>query len=196
MKKLPWRFLALSLLCGGEACRSPSAGPYRPPSEEARDTRRAESLTQEALASLDSDPQDAERLLREALTADLFFGPAHNDLGVLFLNQSKLYEAANEFEWAKKLMPGHPEPRLNLGLTLERAGQIDEAIESYDSALEAYPGHLRTTQALSRLLLRAGRDDERLPSMLKELALRGETEVWREWAREQATRLRRFPNEE
>jgi len=32
---------------------------------------------------IDSDPAKAAELLREALTADLFFGPAHNNLGVL-----------------------------------------------------------------------------------------------------------------
>jgi hypothetical protein len=51
----------------------------------------------------------------EALSADLFFGLAHNNLGVLYLKEDKLYEAANEFEWARKLMPGHPDPRMNLG---------------------------------------------------------------------------------
>ncbi len=40
----------------------------------------------------------------------------------MFLGQRKLYEAANEFEWAKKLLPGHPDPRVNLARTLEEAG--------------------------------------------------------------------------
>ena len=35
-------------------------------------------------------------------------------------------------------MPGHPGPRMNLALTLERAGRIDEAMATYDTALEVY----------------------------------------------------------
>jgi Flp pilus assembly protein TadD len=54
---------------------------------------------------MDSEPEKAERLLREALTADLWHGPAHNDLGVIHLRRNELYEAASEFEWARKLMP-------------------------------------------------------------------------------------------
>jgi len=57
-------------------------------------------LTHEAATLIDADPATAEKLLREALTADLYHGPAHNNLGVLYLKMSppKLYEAASEFE--------------------------------------------------------------------------------------------------
>ncbi len=110
-----------------------------------------------------------------------------NNLGVLYLTQSKLYEAANEFEWARKLMPGHPDPRMNLALTLERAGRIDEALATYDTALEVYPNHLPTIQALARIQLRHSRTDDRTPDLLKEIALRSEPE-WQQWARQQMTR--------
>lgn len=54
-----------------------------------------------------------------ALTADLNHSPAHNNLGVVDLGQQKLYKAASEAEWAKKLIPGHPDLRVNLGLLME-----------------------------------------------------------------------------
>jgi len=79
----------------------------------------------------------AEDLLRQALVADLVYGPAHNNLGVVYLERGDLYAAANEFEWARKLMPGHPDPRTNLALTLERAGQEYRALARYDPALLA-----------------------------------------------------------
>lgn len=60
------------------------------------------------------DIAKAERLFRSALAADPYCGPAHNDLGVVYLKGGQLYEAAAEFDWARKLMPGHPDPRLNL----------------------------------------------------------------------------------
>ncbi len=138
---------------------------------------------------MEVNPARAERLLRDALTADLYHGAAHNNLGVIFLGQGRLYEAAGEFEFAAKLMPGHPDPRLNLALTLERAGRPGEAIDAYGSALEASPEQAPTMQALARLQVRAGRDDQRTPDLLREIAMRGESEMWRDWARTQMTRL-------
>jgi len=150
----------------------------------------ARGLTLEALGVLESDPVKAEELLQSALKADPFDGPAHNNLGVLFLRQSKLYEAASEFEQARKLMPGNPDPRLNLGLTFEKAGLYERAFNGYDAALEASPTHIRTIQAVASLTLRTGRASVRLTGMLEDIALRGETSTWRNWAKEQLSRLR------
>jgi tetratricopeptide (TPR) repeat protein len=170
-------FVTLGLL---GACAS-SSSPYRTPSEATRNTEKAQRLTQQAAAVIPTDPNRAERLLREALAADLYHGPAHNNLGVIHLERGQLYEAASEFEWARKLMPGHPDPRLNLALTLERGGRIDEAITTFDTALEVFPGHLPTIMALARAQLRYDRPDHRTDDLLDEIALRGD-EQWRKWA--------------
>jgi protein O-mannosyl-transferase len=105
--------------------------------------------------------------------------------GVALLKRGALYEAANEFEWARKLMPGHPDPRMNLALTLEKAGRIDEALATYGTALEVYPGHIPTMQALARCQIRHGRTDDRTSGMLKKIVLSGETPLWRQWAQQQ-----------
>ena len=173
--------LALALV----ACRSTGDGPYAPTEEAGRNTVRAQELNAEAADALDTDLFEAERLLREALTADIFFGPAHNNLGVVYLKQGKLYEAAGEFEWARKLLPGHPDPRLNLALTLEQAGKTDEAIATYKTALEVWPGHIATIQALAKLHVQAGRKCPEVDAWISEVTMRGETESWREWARRQ-----------
>lgn len=178
----------LLALTSGTGCSTAPVGPYTPPSESDRHTARAEQLTKEAAELVEKDPEKAEKLLREALTADLYHGPAHNNLGVLFLKQGKLYEAANEFEWARKLMPGHPDPRFNLAFTLESAGRVDEALTMYASALEVYPDHLATIQAMTKLQVRSGRTDARTDSNLNEIALRGDSETWRVWARKQLAR--------
>jgi tetratricopeptide (TPR) repeat protein len=175
----------LSLLLMMSGCKSSPHGPYTTPSNDSRDPQRAQALTTQAVELMDKDPGKAEEILREALTADIYFGPAHNDLGVLCLKKGQWYEAANEFEWARKLMPGHPDPRMNLALTLERAGRIDEALATYETALEVYANHVPTMQAMSRLQLRHNRVDDRTPGMLKEIALAGETAQWREWAQYQ-----------
>jgi len=164
-------------------CATTSRGPYAPLSEQDRNPLEAQRLNTQAADLMTTNPKRAESLLRDALTADLYFGPAHNNLGVLYLSQNLLYQAAAEFEWARKLMPGHPDPRLNLGIAMERAGRIDEALASYHAALEAYPNHLPSLQALTRAQLRNNRADESTQESLREIALRSKAQQWRTWAR-------------
>jgi len=168
--------------------------PYAPVSEADRDTQKAIALNNQALPYMDkSDPASltrAEDLLRQALKADLYFGPAHNNLGVLYLQQGKYYEAAGEFEWARRLLPGHPDPRVNLAMTLESAGRGDDAISTYRTALEVYPDYVAAMQGLARLQLKSGKTDEKTTLLLKEIAMRGETPEWRDWARGELTRVR------
>jgi len=157
---------------------------YRPASESARNPLEAQRLTAEAVPLMVSEPEKAEQLLQQALTADLFHGPAHNNLGVLMLNAQppKLYEAAHEFEWAGKLMPGHPDPQHNLAMTLEAAARYDDAIASYRAALEVRQGHLPSLQALTSLQLRLDRTDDHTVEALRTIALQGTTPQWRAWA--------------
>ena len=52
-----------------------------------------------------AEPDRAEALLREALTADLFQAKAHNNLGVLLLAKGDLYildKASGEFRTPKE----------------------------------------------------------------------------------------------
>jgi len=75
---------------------------------------------------------------------------------------------------------------MNLALTLEQAGQTDQAIATYKTALEVWPGHIATVQALARLEIVSGRTSADLDGWLAEIAMRGETEDWRAWARSRA----------
>jgi Tfp pilus assembly protein PilF len=183
------RWIAVVAVAALAACASSRPrGPYEAPNEAQRDSVKAEHLSREAADLLKSDPERAEKLLREALSWDLYFGPAHNNLGVLFLAEGKRYEAAQEFEWAKKLLPGHPDPRVNLALCFEDAGRFDEALEHYASALEVCPGYVPAMQGAASASLRFGKPDPRLRGWLDEVALRGETASWREWAAEHVVR--------
>lgn len=85
-------------------------------------------------------------------------------------------------------MPGHPDPRINLGIALERGGKIDEALDAYASAIEVYPNHLPAMEALTRLQLRSRQSDEGTRTMLEEIAYRGEAE-WKRWAKTQLIKL-------
>jgi tetratricopeptide (TPR) repeat protein len=181
---MKWPVLAVMASIGAVGCRSTASGPYNPPDTTSRETAEAERLSREAAAVIATDPEKSEGLLRESLSKDLFFGPAHNNLGIVFLKQGKLYEAAGEFEWARKLMPGHPDPRVNLAITLERAGKTEDALATYTAALEVYPDYLPAIEGLASLTARAGKHDDHMQAWLKEIGLHEEDSRWRAWAAE------------
>lgn len=192
-----WRAATSSLLtltCLGTVTGCAASGSrgqsYQPRTTEARDRVLAEKLCDEAETLLSTDPVKAEELLLAALDADVFSGRAHNNVGVLYLDQGRLYDAATAFEAARRLLPENPDPRLNLGLTLERAGRVDEAIDAFEMAHNLNPHHFGALQALARAQLRYGRADDRTPNMLAEIALRGD-DAWRSWAVMQAAHLDR-----
>lgn len=174
--------VVVALVTSLAGCKSAVPSPYQTPSGVSRSTVEAEALSREGADLVQADPGKAETLFCKALTKDLYFGPAHNNLGVLYLKQQKLYEAANEFEWARKLMPGHPDPRVNLALTLEMAGKVEDALASYGAALEVYPDYLPAVQGIASLTIRAGREDDRLEKWLETIAMRGDPGEWRAWA--------------
>jgi hypothetical protein len=76
---------------------------------------------------------------------------------VLLLNQGKIYNATFEITWVRKLLPGHPGPRLNVAVALERGGKIDEAIAAAQAALEVRPGYLPAVHALLLALRKKSR---------------------------------------
>ncbi|MGD9791117.1 MAG: hypothetical protein AB7Q00_08755 [Phycisphaerales bacterium] len=170
------------------ACASHRPGPYQSQVEASRDPVRAERLSREAADLMATNPAKAEDLLRESLTADLYCGPAHNNLGVIHLSRGELYEAASEFEWARKLMPGHPDPRLNLALALHRAGKSVDAIAAARAALEVRPEYVPAKQALALLLVNAGTRTVETDQLLDDVSLAGETDRWRSWARMELVR--------
>jgi hypothetical protein len=87
-------------------------------------------------------------------------------------------------------MPGHPDPRVNLALVLERAGKLDDARTNYESALKEYPDYLPAIQGLASLTVRSGRQDEHLAAWLDTIAMRSDDDTWRDWASVQRTRVR------
>jgi predicted Zn-dependent protease len=108
---------------------------------------------------------------------------------VLLLGEGRLYDAAEEFEWARKLLPGHPEPRVNLAITLERGGKHGDAIEAARTALEIRPGHLGAIQTLAWIQIREGLQDKSTAEYLDTIVARAEDPTWREWAGTQRLRL-------
>jgi tetratricopeptide (TPR) repeat protein len=187
--------IAAVMLAAFPGCASQQArvaGPYTGGEATAtvqRDVAGSLEKTAAACAVLTSDPAQAEALLRVALDLDLYNGVAHNNLGVLFLHAGKLYESAQEFEWARKLLPGHPDPRLNLAIAMQRADKPNEALEAARSALEVQPGHLAAMQAIAIIQVQAGLVDEKTTGLLASIVERCPEAEWRDWATEAKLRI-------
>lgn len=177
--------VALLASCGGTTAR----GPYQSNGEHERDPNKAAGIYREAVALLDTDPTEAEALLRQALGYDLYHGAAHNNLGVLLLNQGKLYDAAEEFEWARKLLPGNPEPRVNLAMVLTKAGKHQDAVNVAKTALEVQPGNLQAAQTIAYIQVRNGVTDDTTKGHLERIVFQATEAAWAEWAKVQLVKL-------
>ena len=127
----------------------------------------------------------ARELLKEAVSADVGYGPAHNNLGKVYFEQGNYYEAAWEFEYASKLMPRHPEPRNNLGLVLEKVNRYGESVEAYEAALEMTPDHPEIIGNLARTRLRRRDDLDELRPLFEKLLLTDTSGRWADWSRRQ-----------
>lgn len=171
------------------ACGSDRSDPYHSTGEQRRDIPRANTLYTEARAVIAKSPEKAEVILRQALGCDLYHGAAHNDLGVLLMKQGRLYDAAGEFEWARKLLPGHPDPRLNLALVLDAGGKGDDAIAAARAALEVRPGYLPAIQAIALIQCRDGRSDPSTREHLDTIIARCDDQTWTQWAKRMRVKL-------
>jgi Tfp pilus assembly protein PilF len=181
---------AVWLACTGCA-RTHSAAPADQPAQ-------AGPLALSAGALMDSDPARARALLESALRIDVDCGEAHNNLGSMALlpdpptstpdARPDLFTAADHLQSAARLLPGRPDPLMNLGLIYERAGRLSDAQGAYMRALERDPQHVPSAQALTSLEVRTSATNDTTRARLEMIALRGTTAHWRAWA---ADRLRR-----
>jgi Flp pilus assembly protein TadD len=127
--------------------------------------------------------QEAEPHLRRAIQADLTFGPAHNNLGLVYFHQKRFYDAAWEFDYAIKLMPYQPDVRNNLGLVFEETGKFAEAVDTYERARKMAPDNPEYIGNLARTRIRRGDRDEETRKLLEELTYKDPRPDWRGWAR-------------
>ena len=169
-------------------CQKPALSPesYETAAKDPRrDTEKARLDTAEALRLIETrDLDEAEKTLRGALVADVFYGPAHNDLGLVYFHQKRLYLAALEFQYAIKLMPGASEPKNNLGLVFESIGRLEDAEHCYDEALAAEPDNSQAAENLARVCVRMARKDEKTRRLLQDVVAKSDRPDWVRWARQ------------
>ena len=127
----------------------------------------------------------AETELKLALEADLFYGPAHNNLGTVYLRREDYYRAAWEFQYAAKLMQGRAEPLYNLGMVFEEIGDLEKATERYEKALEISPEEVRIAGNLVRIYRHKNRKDQQTRQLLQQVVMQDARPDWRQWARQQ-----------
>jgi Tfp pilus assembly protein PilF len=150
-----------------------------------RDRRSAEEKYERAMAVYERGDLDrAERLLQEALTDDVTYGPAHNALGKLYFDQGKYYLAAWEFQYVINLMPERPEPHNNLGLVMEAVGKLEDAIASYSTAVELAPENPVYLGNCVRAYHRNGNRDQFVRYQLEQLIFLDSRPDWVAWANE------------
>ena len=181
-------FITALGLCAGLGCQNQAGrGGYETvtPKDMTESPRAAEITAKAADLIKSNDLAAAEKELKAALTMDLFYGPAHNDLGIVYYRQEKYYEAAWEFQYAAKLMPGKAEPKNNLGMVYESVGRLDESAKWYDEALALGPDDTEVTGNLARVLVRSGHRDEKTKLLLSDIVMKDRRPEWVAWAREQ-----------
>ncbi|HEX4793463.1 MAG TPA: tetratricopeptide repeat protein [Humisphaera sp.] len=153
-------------------------------SDAARDAAAARERTDKAFDLIQRGRfAEAQPLLLEATHLDANYGPAHNNLGLVYYHDTRLYEAAWEFQTAIKLMPRQPQPHNNLGLVMESAGKLDEAEKSFVTANALEPDNPEYAGNLARLRVRQGKHDEETRKLLELLVMKDRRPDWVDWAK-------------
>ncbi len=127
----------------------------------------------QALAAYERGALDeAERLSRAVLAADLRNFEAHHLLAVVEARRGRQIEALASYDRALALRPDDPQLLSNRGVTLGELGRPEEALASYNRALALRPDHAPALSNRGNALRALRRFEEALASYDRALALR------------------------
>ncbi|MBN1499367.1 MAG: tetratricopeptide repeat protein [Spirochaetes bacterium] len=87
------------------------------------------------------DDAKEEEYLKISLSKNPAFVDAHNNMGVLLLDQDRYADAEKSFKRATEIDPGFKTAYMNLGVTYDRQGKKAEALELYKTVVEKYPNY-------------------------------------------------------
>jgi tetratricopeptide (TPR) repeat protein len=130
---------------------------------------------------------EAQAALQSAVEHDPFLGAAYNNLGIAQLKLEKPFEAAFSFQNAIRLTKAVT-PRTNLGILLERAGNLEAAEENYRAALRDSPDDVEIVGYLARLHVRQNRLTPETRAWLHVVAAQENDSTWRQWAQRELAR--------
>ena len=104
--------------------------------------------------------RDNETLWTHTLLCTARNGAAHYHLAEVLLSRGQLEEAANHYQAALQITPGHFEAHNNLGVIFSRQRRFDEAAAHYRQALKIKPASAEAHVNLGTCLDAQGRLDE------------------------------------
>jgi Flp pilus assembly protein TadD len=168
---------------GGDKYRTVAAQPGRDTDAAKKHNRRGVKLLKQG--KLDA----AKGAFNQALTADVEFGPAHNNLGKVYFKRERWYKAAWEFEYARKLMPKRPGPYNNLGLVLEQGGELERAIKQFRKAHQHAPENIEYLGNLTRALIKRGDRTKEVRRFLERILDEDTRPAWLTWAKRRLATL-------
>lgn len=87
------------------------------------------------------DDAKEEEYLLQAIRKNNFLTDAHNNLGVIYLDQNKLDLAEQSFKKAVEIDPGFKTGYMNLGVVYDRKNELDKALDMYKTVLQKYPDY-------------------------------------------------------
>jgi Flp pilus assembly protein TadD len=154
-----------------------------------RDSCAARQLNEQGLALIEhGDLAGAEEAFRGAIARDLYFGPAHANLGVVLLQQgAQPFEAGWALRHAAQLMPKASAPRANLGLLFEAVGLYGRAEDQLRAALRLSPDDVEVIGHLARVHVRQSKRTPETLAWLEAVATQDDDAAWHNWAARQLT---------
>jgi tetratricopeptide (TPR) repeat protein len=84
---------------------------------------------------------EAEQMFQQGIRADPGAAMLHNNLAYIYLMQNKLAEAEGECREALRISPDFKRARMNLGVTLARAGRPQEGLIEFSHVVSADVAH-------------------------------------------------------
>jgi Flp pilus assembly protein TadD len=184
---LPCAVMLLLVACESQPDTARTEAEYRTVvAEPRRNTDAARQAHREGYQHLQAgDLQQAEAAFKQALTADIEYGPAHLNLGAVYLQRGQYHLAAIESDAAAKLMPGHPGPPNNIGLAYFRDGKAHESVEYFRKAVELAPENVEYRANLVRSLVARGDRTQEVVTLLQQVVAEDRRPAWIDWAQDQ-----------
>jgi tetratricopeptide (TPR) repeat protein len=126
------------------------------------------------ICTSEGNPQEAERLIRQALMLKPDSAEVRNNLGIALAALNRLDEALAEYEKAVEIDPCHVEARNNLGNTLHTLDRSSEAIAHFEQALAVRSETAEVYNNLGNALAAVQRKEEAIASFRRALAIRAD----------------------
>ncbi len=121
-------------------------------------------------------------LLEKAVQKDPFFGPAHNNLGIILYQQNELHHAAEHFNKAASLLSQNPAPLTNLAILHAKLCRWDAALKHAQKAYHRDPHNTHTLKILALAMSRNSPEFVEFDQILDKLLAKNITNKWRKWA--------------